>query len=77
MEQDNRRVEYAEGQLLGDKYGMKFIEASAKEGTNIQKIFEILGKELKNKLEREEKEGDSKPNNQQLKVNANSEGQEE
>ena len=36
---DKRQVNTNEGQDLADKYGMLFFEASAKDGTNVDKIF--------------------------------------
>ncbi|ELP94922.1 hypothetical protein EIN_250160 [Entamoeba invadens IP1] len=37
-----RAVSTQEGQALADKFGMKYFETSAKEGTNIQTMFETL-----------------------------------
>jgi hypothetical protein len=36
-----RKIEYEEGKALADRYGMEFMETSAKEGTNVGK-FNIL-----------------------------------
>jgi hypothetical protein len=38
--------------MLAEKLNVPFIEVSAKEDTNIQKLFSIFGKIVKNKIEK-------------------------
>ncbi|CAK65768.1 unnamed protein product (macronuclear) [Paramecium tetraurelia] len=53
MDSQDRRVQSSEGQALATKYKMPFIETSALENKNIQNIFDILGLNLKKRLENE------------------------
>lgn len=39
---DERKVSYQQGQELAEKYGMHFLEVSAKEDINISQVFEKL-----------------------------------
>ncbi len=36
------KISYAQGKALADVYGMKFIEASAKDATNVEEAFVML-----------------------------------
>ena len=44
--EDERKVSYQEGKNFAESNGMKFLEASAKTGQNVQEIFEYLVKEI-------------------------------
>lgn len=48
---NDRRVSKEEGEALARLHEIPFIETSALEGTNISKIFELLGQSLKKKLD--------------------------
>jgi Ras-related protein Rab-1A len=43
---DDRDVTYEEGENFAEKYGYKFIETSAKDGTNVDTAFLALAKDL-------------------------------
>ena len=43
---DKREVSEEEGQKLGEEYGYKFLETSAKENINISEAFETLVSEI-------------------------------
>lgn len=58
--ENERQVSFAEGTALAKKYGVEFVECSAKDNYNIAEIFNSIGKPIKEKLI--EGEG-SKPNN--------------
>ena len=45
---DKREVSEEEGQKLGEEYGYKFLETSAKENININETFETLVSEIMN-----------------------------
>ena len=45
-----RQVSYDEGVKMAQKYGVQFIETSAKENINIGEIFDGIGKDIKKKL---------------------------
>ena len=47
IQENERQVSYQEGKKLAEQYGVKFIEASAKENTNISEIFSTIGKDIK------------------------------
>ena len=44
-----RVISYEEGKALADKYGIKYIETSAKEKINVEKAFELLAKDIHDK----------------------------
>lgn len=46
-----RQVEKIEGEKMARKYGIKFYEASAKEGTNVEEAFFDISKQIKDKFE--------------------------
>lgn len=46
MDSDERKVEESEGKSLANRLNISFIEASAKNGTNIPEIFSILVKDI-------------------------------
>lgn len=43
----DRQVTFEQGQRLAQKYNVQFLESSAKENTNIQEIFNKMGKLVK------------------------------
>jgi len=45
-----RQVSRSEGEALAKKYGIQFLESSAKNNININEIFETLGHEIKKYL---------------------------
>ena len=47
----DREVAYEEGKEMASKYGISFLETSAKTGLNVDEAFMLLGKEIKNKVE--------------------------
>ena len=49
--EDKRQVTYEEGKELADKNEMIFFESSAKDGINVEKIFEDSAKEIAKKIE--------------------------
>lgn len=61
-----RQVSLAEGRRLAESYGIPFLEASAKENTNIMKVFTDLGEEIKTRLMESEKEGNNRGNSLKL-----------
>jgi 50S ribosomal subunit-associated GTPase HflX len=65
--ENERQVSFAEGSALAKKYGVEFVECSAKDNYNIAEIFTAIGKPIKEKLI--EGEG-SKPNNSNIKIDA-------
>ena len=48
---EKREVSFEEGQELAEKYGMLFYETSAKDGTNVESIFNDSGNKIAQKLE--------------------------
>ncbi len=46
----NWKVSYEDGQEFAEAYKLHFIETSAKNGTNIEEAFQILGWEMKDTL---------------------------
>lgn len=49
---DQRKVETSVGQKLADKYGMAFMEVSAKDGTNIQLLFDQIGEAIYERIKK-------------------------
>ena len=49
--EDKRQVSYEEGKELADKNEMLFFESSAKDGINVNEIFENSAKEIAKKIE--------------------------
>ena len=49
--EDKRQVSYEEGRELADKNEMLFFESSAKDGINVDEIFENSAKEIAKKIE--------------------------
>ena len=43
-------MSFAEGSALAKKYGVEFVECSAKDNYNIGEIFTTIGKPIKEKL---------------------------
>ena len=48
---DRRQVNTEEGQELAEKYGLLFFETSAKNGTNVEEIFQESAKNIAQKIE--------------------------
>ena len=82
--EDKRQVSYEEGKELADKNDFLFFESSAKDGTNVQEIFENSAKEIAKKIEQgfydlESESGIKKginrnPNSQQIHLEGNNNG---
>ena len=49
--EDKRQVSYEEGKELADKNELLFFESSAKDGINVEEIFENSAKEIAKKIE--------------------------
>ena len=49
---DRRQVNTEEGQELAEKYGLLFFETSAKNGTNVEEIFQESAKNIAEKIEK-------------------------
>lgn len=47
-------MSYNEGKELADKYNSTFIEASAKEGINVDTIFDTLGRQIMERLQKDD-----------------------
>jgi len=45
-----RDITIAEGQQLAKKHSMEFFETSAKDGTNVNEVFQYLANVIKNKM---------------------------
>lgn len=60
--ESERQVSTEEGMNLAKKYGVDFVESSAKDNSNIGEIFSIIGKHIKNKLLESEDNGGNKGN---------------
>jgi hypothetical protein len=52
-----RQVTTQEGKELADQLGLKFVEASAKSATNVEKAFQTLATEIKGKVAKTEDGG--------------------
>jgi Ras-related protein Rab-8A len=50
LPQTERIVSTEEGILLAEKYKVPFLETSAKEGTNINEMFQVLGEKMVEKF---------------------------
>lgn len=72
--ENERQVSFAEGTALAKKYGVEFVECSAKDNYNIAEIFTAIGKPIKEKLI--EGEG-SKPTNSNIRIDTNMPGKKE
>eukprot|EP00826_Nyctotherus_ovalis_P054153 TRINITY_DN707_c0_g2_i12.p1 TRINITY_DN707_c0_g2~~TRINITY_DN707_c0_g2_i12.p1 ORF type:complete len:123 (-),score=38.31 TRINITY_DN707_c0_g2_i12:149-517(-) len=46
----DRKVSYEEGLEMAKQWGMKFLETSAKSGTNVQQCFQMLTEEVDQKV---------------------------
>lgn len=59
--ESQRKVSHKQGLALADKYGIQFLETSAKDNCNIDKIFELLTRAVVARLgTTEEKEKENK-----------------
>lgn len=54
-----RQVSFQEGTALASKYGVTFVECSAKDNYNIAEIFTTIGKPIKERLVEGETKGPS------------------
>ena len=59
-----RQVSKEEGEALANKYGVTFVESSAKDNYNISEIFTRVGASIKEKL----LENEQKPNPSNIKI---------
>jgi GTPase SAR1 family protein len=50
VQDSERQVSKSEGEALAKKYGVEFLESSAKDNYNIGEIFNILGHQIKKNL---------------------------
>ena len=64
--ENERQVTFAEGQAMGNKYGVNFIQCSAKDNYNISEIFTTIGKPIKDKLT----ETPTKSTNNNIKIDS-------
>lgn len=46
-----RAVTYEEAQNLASSYGIRYVETSAKESTNVEQAFELMASEIKMKVQ--------------------------
>lgn len=53
--QSDRKVSRKQAESLAEKYHVKYIEASAKEDTNIDRVFELLTSQVIDRLKLDEK----------------------
>ena len=47
---DKRQVQYQEGKEVASRYDMQFLETSAKDTSNVANSFQVLCREIKNKI---------------------------
>lgn len=66
--ESERQISYQEGQQLAKQYGVKFIESSAKDNTNISEIFNTIGKDIKEKLVDPENGKDGKKDKETVRI---------
>ena len=50
VNEKERKVEESEGKQLADSFNIPFMEASAKEGYNIQECFQTIAKDVSDKI---------------------------
>lgn len=50
-----RQVKTEEGKSLADSLGIKFLETSAKDAVNVEKIYTTLSNDIKSKVQRTNK----------------------
>ena len=50
---DEREVTLADGRKCAEKYGIKFMETSSKDGYNVMQLFELVGREIKKRKDAE------------------------
>lgn len=65
--ESERQVSEAEGKRLAQSFGIQFVETSAKDNTNIQKMFEMIGLQIKEKLVESDTQGNDKGNSLKLR----------
>lgn len=61
-----RQVSFAEGEGLAKKYGVPFVECSAKDNYNISDIFTTIGKPIKERLV----DGETSKGNTNIKIDS-------
>ena len=71
--ENKREVTYQEGKYLAESNGMKFIETSAKDNTNVQEAFELLTSEIMKSFINKEKGMEKKDNTKQIHLSNNTE----
>ena len=49
--ESERKVNTEEGKVLAESLGIKFLETSAKDSVNIEKIFTTLSNDIKSKIQ--------------------------
>lgn len=50
-DEENRQVSFQEGVSFAENHGMKFFEASAKNGINVEEVFTTLTSVIKQKID--------------------------
>ena len=67
---EERQVSYDQGKEFADSYGMKFIETSAKNATNVEDAFVTMTKEIVN-IKKQQKEINNKDTKPTIKIGDN------
>ena len=67
-----RVVSTEDGMEIAKKFGMEFIEASAKEGMNVSTAFEKIGHMIVDTLEEKESSGNGSSNSAAVDLNSSS-----
>ena len=70
--ESNRQVSREEGQEFADSLGVKFIETSAKECTNVEKSFFTMANEIKGRVQKVDHVNKPEQGKQQLSTNTSS-----
>lgn len=65
-----RQVAKAEGEALAKRYGVEFLESSAKENYNIAEIFSILGEKINHNFT----DSENKPTGNGMRINDTKDG---
>ena len=63
----NRCVSYYEGKELADSYGIKFFETSARNGAQVQEVFEVMTRDIMEGFRRREARRRAMQSTQSLK----------
>ncbi len=67
VNEKDRQVTSQEGRNLAKKYGVQFVQCSAKDNVNIPEVFLNIGRSIKKELFEGEKNGKNQGNN--IKIN--------